>query len=267
MEQEQTPPIHLLWTGGWDSTFRLLQLVLLERRRVQPFYVIDADRQSTGAELRSMRNIKARVFHKRPEARRLLSPTILKDLFDIAPNPPLTAQFERVRDRLFIGSQYDWLPRLCHEAGISDMELCIHKDDRAHKVLESLCASSDRADGGRYRVDPKWAGSDEHAVFGCFRFPVFDLTKLDMQTLARDSGFDDIMELTWFCHRPRQNFRPCGVCNPCLYTMEEGLSRRIPLVSRLASRFHVFVRAKHAMRKRPQLYNFLKQFRRSASPR
>ena len=83
-----------------------------------------------------------------------------------------------------------------------------------------------------FRVDPKWEGSVEYAVFSCFRFPVFSLTKVDMHALSQKAGFDDIMELTWFCHAPRPNFRPCGICNPCLYTMEEGLSRRIPLTSR-----------------------------------
>lgn len=35
---------HLLWTGGWDSTFRVLQLLLCSRDAVQPHYIIDPER-------------------------------------------------------------------------------------------------------------------------------------------------------------------------------------------------------------------------------
>ena len=45
-----------------------------------------------------------------------------------------------------------------------------------------------------------------------------------MRTQARQAGFDEIMSLTWFCHRPRHG-QPCGTCNPCIYTIEEGTRR------------------------------------------
>ena len=263
MAQEQKQPIHLLWTGGWDSTFRLLHLVLSERRTVQPYYVMDSDRQSTGVEIRVMRNIKSRLFSRDPEARDLLLPTYFKELFDIAPNPSITERFERIRSRLYMGRQYEWLPRFCAEVGISEMELCIHKDDKAHKILETFCTTSDDGNGVRYKVEPRWDGSDEYALFRCFRFPVFELRKVDMQTLAKKAGFHDLMELTWFCHSPRPNFQPCGICNPCIYTMEEGLGRRLPFSSRMRSRFHVILRAKHFVQKRPELYVFSKRLKRS----
>ena len=230
-------PIHLLWTGGWDSTFRLLHALLLERKIVQPFYIIDSDRQSTGVELWTMKNIKSRLFATRPETRGLLLPTHLRELFDIPPNPALTRAFESVRARIFLGSQYEWLPRFCEETGVADIELCIHKDDKAHKVLEAFSIKSGDEDGFRYSVDPALQGSEEYALFKYFRFPIFDLTKIDMQAMAAKAGFDDLMELTWFCQSPRSGFRPCGVCNPCVYTMEEVLGRRIPFVSRV--RFHL----------------------------
>jgi len=41
------PVVNLLWTGGWDSTFRLLQLILDTRATIQPVYVIDTARRSS----------------------------------------------------------------------------------------------------------------------------------------------------------------------------------------------------------------------------
>ena len=32
-------PRRLLWTGGWDSTYRLLDLLLVQKQHVQPYYV------------------------------------------------------------------------------------------------------------------------------------------------------------------------------------------------------------------------------------
>ena len=49
---------HLFWTGGWDSTFRLLQLLLEENKIVQTHYVIRSE-QSTGQEIDTM------IFNKK----------------------------------------------------------------------------------------------------------------------------------------------------------------------------------------------------------
>ena len=254
--QERKRPVNLLWTGGWDSTFRLLHALISERKPVQPFYIIDSDRQSTGVELWTMKNIKSRLFATRPETRGLLLPTRFKELFDVSPHPALTAAFESIRARIFIGSQYEWLSRFCEESGIADMELCIHKDDKAHEVLEAFSTKCGDEEGSRYSVNPAFQGSEEYALFKYFRFPIFNLSKVEMQAMAAKAGFDDLMELTWFCQSPRPGFRPCGVCNPCVYTMEEGLGRRIPFASRVRFQLSVVSRLKYFVRKRPELYVF-----------
>lgn len=46
-----------------------------------------------------------------------------------------------------------------------------------------------------------------------------------MKSWAEDRGLMEIMNLTWFCHNP-MNGKPCGQCNPCKYTIEEGLTYR-----------------------------------------
>jgi len=45
------------------------------------------------------------------------------------------------------------------------------------------------------------------------------------------------MEMTWFCHRPVRG-KPCGLCAPCVYTIEEGLARRVPWSRRVPSFFY-----------------------------
>ena len=55
---KESKPINLLWTSGWDSTFRLLQLVVEQKVSVQPIYIIDTGRASTLTEIKSMDIIK-----------------------------------------------------------------------------------------------------------------------------------------------------------------------------------------------------------------
>jgi hypothetical protein len=76
----------LLWTGGWDSTFRLLWLVLVEQRPVQPVYLIDACRGSTGMELRAMAAIRREVARQHPEAAARLLPVHIADIADLPAN-------------------------------------------------------------------------------------------------------------------------------------------------------------------------------------
>ena len=109
------------------------------------------------------------------------------------------------------------------------------RDDRAAAFLEPHVVRDENAGDPYYRLRDNPA-ADDLRLFERFRFPVFDKTKRDMQRLAAERGFADILELTWFCHLPTADGRPCGTCKPCRYTIEEGLGRRSPLRGRL--RFH-----------------------------
>ena len=86
-----------------------------------------------------------------------------------------------------------------------------------------------------YRFDPNFAQTDQYLLFGRFSFPLFETSKLDMARMAGEYGWNDIMHMTWFCHRPGKDQQPCGRCNPCLYTIEEGLGWRIPKAQRMTS--------------------------------
>jgi hypothetical protein len=61
------------------------------------------------------------------------------------------------------------------------------------------------------------------------------------------------MELTWFCHRPIRG-EPCGVCNPCIYTIQEGLGVRVPASGRRRYRMRVMPRIRSALTRHTGLY-------------
>jgi hypothetical protein len=246
---------NMLWTGGWDSTFRLLDLILIKESKVRPYYVIDSDRLSTGTEIRTMKNIKQILFNKHPHTKSLLLPTEFKEVCDIKPNTLITQCFKEVYHKNYpIGSQYEWLARFTDEYEISDIELSVHKDDKAHKALEPFVCQSFDENGLYYRVKENFFNSSEHTLFKYFRFPIFYLSKLDMERIALEKGFYDIMVHTWFCHKPRSNNSPCGVCKPCIYTIEEGLGKRIPLKGRIMYR----LKTKKPIKRLPYLYSCMR---------
>lgn len=226
------PSVRLLWTAGWDSTYRLMTALLVRRKGVQPYYLTDPGRPSTPFELRAMEHIAAAVARKDPRAAAMLRRPIVSSLVELRPDAEVTARFERLRARSHLGGQYDWLARFAVQNALEDLELSIHQDDRAAMFLQPHVV---REEGGgdpyfRLRDDPP---DPDLLIFRRFRFPVFDKTKRDMERDARQQGFADVMEMTWFCHIPTADGQPCGRCNPCRYTMEEGLARRIPLRTRI----------------------------------
>ena len=231
-DREPCAPLHLLWTGGWDSTFRLLQLVVEERRVVQPVYIEDAARPSTAVEIATMARLREAIAARYPYARALLLPTQFHRAWELPADPAVEAAYAQLQGA--IGVQYAWLARFRRAGRFPGLELCIHRDDKAHAVLVGCVVAEGEGAARSWRCDPARPGSAPHTLFEGFRFPLFEMTKLDMARMARERGWHGLMAMTWFCHRPRGG-QPCGCCNPCLFTIEEGLGWRIPRQRRAVS--------------------------------
>lgn len=226
--------VHLLWTGGWDSTFQLLRLLLQYRLPVVPFYLRDPTRRSSEIELETMRRIRERIAQRDPGAAALVQPVRVHDVTALAPDAGFAEAFAETARVWFIGSQYEWLARFCAQQDITNLELCVHRDDRAHGVVAPLAQAWSPLGYPSWRLDPARAPAAVQQLFGRFAFPLLELTKLDMAAEAQARGWKDLMGMTWFCHAPRGD-EPCGRCAPCLYTIEEGLGWRIPWRRRMSS--------------------------------
>lgn len=216
----------VLWTGGWDSTFRVLDLILNKKTTVQPFYIFDENRLSTKMELYTMDLIKKMVANLDTELAENLLETQYINMVDIPTNSDITEAYEILAKQSHLGNQYDWLARYCDYNNITNIELCIHKDDTVegfiNKDVKLINTEIDH-----YYVLKEKPSQEELKIFSYFHYPLFKFSKLDMEQKATESCFQHIMEETWFCHSPINN-KPCGMCNPCKYTREEGLGRRVP---------------------------------------
>lgn len=162
-----------------------------------------------------------------PDAARRILPTVVHHYDDIPVDPTVREQFEGVRRMGFLGSQYLFLTSMARSSGLDNLEIGAHRDDNAALLLEGNVRFHEDDAGGYHELVP--APTDPPLeLFRPFRFPVFDMTKVEMGERAEAAGFGHVMELTWFCHYPTLRDKPCGVCNPCQYTRDEGLGRRVP---------------------------------------
>lgn len=213
----------ILWTGGWDSTFRLLQLVLIEKATVQPFYIKDSDRKSHPKELEAIDRILRKISQHYPDDITRINPLQIVEKSQIVTDPHLENCFNEIGQTKKIGTQYLWIASFCKQFNINNIELCIEKDYKNNTFYTFIEPFYNKS-----LTNPN-SHLDElvHPLFDYFSFNLFDLTKMDMLHIAKERGWMDIMNLTWFCHRPKKN-KPCGKCNPCLATYSEGLKFRIP---------------------------------------
>src|SRR5690606_27542406 len=99
---------NLLWTSGWDSTYRLVDLALVKQRKVQPYYIIDRVRPSTSIEIRRMDEIRELLHQKDPVAAERVLPTIYFERSLISENSEIVSALNALRGRSYLGKQYEF---------------------------------------------------------------------------------------------------------------------------------------------------------------
>ena len=222
-------PVRLLWTAGFDSTYRLLEL-MQAGRTVQPYYVIDRDRRSYPIELQRIAELRRLIAARYPEPARLRPVAItLRD--DLSIEPDLQEAWDTLARQTHIGTQYLWLAQFCHHAGFPDgsVKLCMPRIDPPHPLqlikFEDLDAEELRLRPGAPQV-----------LFRFYAWPTRHASKADMRTAAVERGFWDILQRSWFCHTP-VGPEPCGHCGPCRIArvQREDVSFAGPATLRLAA--------------------------------
>ena len=227
--------IRLFWSGGWDSTFRLLQLSQVEGLVIRPLYIRDHARLGMPYELAAMRDIL-------PQVRSVAHARVLDvDLYD--------------RSAIYRDFPYELFALLCEGLGMR-AECAVEDSPRskAKSAIDAQCllvpCDQEPCGHGRFHVVSKGGSSDAETVFGRLDFGMLDVSKAEAKRVAQESGWMPVMRRTWFCHAP-VNGKPCGTCNPCKDAMAEGMRWRMPLSSQL--RYHAWcLRSAIAKMRRPR---------------
>jgi 7-cyano-7-deazaguanine synthase in queuosine biosynthesis len=240
--------INILWTGGMDSTFRLIKLIIIFKKVVQPYYIIDVRRKSTIFELKAMDEIRKELISKYPYTEQQLLQTKMCLLEEIPHDEEINSSYTRLAKIESIGIQYEWLSRFCKYKKINEMELSLEtaiydKDNRTRKLLGKDLKELVSDTGVSYKLSDDAKGKDKYNIYGRFTFPAFDLTKSQKYKYSIENNFDEIIRLTWFCHTPTKKSKPCGKCHPCMAVYREGLAWRLPFCSKIRFRIWPMLRA------------------------
>lgn len=221
-------PVKLLWTGGWDSTFRLLELAVLQGRTVQPYYVVSSTRKSVSIERETMDRIRVAIGDRfGPEVAARILPTVEERRADLPEVPEVRAAFESLRNRVRIGEQHRWLATFALKHQLMGLELSVHKFDHGINTLREVFYADLVSVDGRRMLGEELSQPDLW-ILKFFEFPVIDLSKLDMRRIARRNGLIPIMKLTHFCFDPAADGSACGKCQPCWVAMTQGFAFRLP---------------------------------------
>lgn len=227
--------VTLLFTSGWDSTFRFLQLCQYEIE-IQPIYIIDKGRQSNTIEQEQIAKIIS-------EAKKRFKATINDVIFyewdwilKTCKNESISKAFDVLYSKYNIGTQYRIFALLTNYLGDEKFECAVVH--QYHGKVENAIIGEGKMgviEAGvlpeRYCVVPVGGDDNVYKVFGNLILPVIKMTKKEEEQIAKENGWIDIMELTWFCFAPI-NGKPCGLCSPCDDAMNTGMEWRMPAISK-----------------------------------
>ena len=65
--------------------------------------------------------------------------------------------YNNIRENKFIGSQYEWLARLCESQNISGLQLCAHEDDKEVEVIIPMVTMIENSEGS-FKIDSQYSG-------------------------------------------------------------------------------------------------------------
>ena len=216
---------YVYWTGGFDSTYRLIEMLVVERKTVQPIYVslvLDNDceseescskrwlRRNRKEERKAMRTIRKKLNNSYPYTNETMMPTIEVDkpIEDQKFNYKFEQKF--YKDNLWPKKrrkhQYLFLSKYAtyHKRYIDIGVLGIHEGTKFAEFLKDNL----RREEGNYVIPDK-----EHALH-YLKFPLYGRSKERLLYDAKLFGFANILEETWSCWFPNDG-KPCKKCPMC----------------------------------------------------
>lgn len=213
--------VNILWSGGWDSTYMLIQQ-LQKGKIVQPVYIVFNKRLINDLELKAMDTIRNNLLKINKFKDKILPIKFINER-DIPDNQEITNSRNYLYEKYGLGIQYSTIAKYAlmdkgimlglektptKGAGITqairnDAKLVLDEDD----VLVIDTNNSDK-----YIND----------LFGNIKFPILDITEVEMKEKLLEWNLLYIMDDVWFCYTPIDG-KPCGVCHPCEQKISCGM--------------------------------------------
>lgn len=207
-----TEPIAIFWTGGWDSTYRVVELSR-QKVEIQPVYILDKSRVSNERELSSINKI-IEMLKERKETLATFLPIDIIEVSEIPENEEITEKVRGLMKEYGWGIQHEWTARVALKYPM--IEMCIEKVMKGYMPTRMIIKDHGKLtmSAHGYVVDRENSDDILIAALGSITLPIFETTEVEMLENIKEWGYEDIMANIWFCHSPI-NGKPCGLCSPC----------------------------------------------------
>ena len=213
--------INIFWTGGYDSTFRICQALIIENKSVQPYYLLaDIDdcknckikRKNKLKELEAMKKIIKFLKKKFPKKVKNLKNIIY--ISQIKPNKSITESFFKLKlhnyNRKY--NQYEAMSRYAIQINknieIGTVGILGNGDgnlpsDRWGSYLRKNLIK--KKNNNRVKIN---------SPIRNLLFPIAYYSKKDLLRISKKNGFETALKLSWSCWYPK-NGKPCNKCIMC----------------------------------------------------
>ena len=217
------PTNYIFWTGGYDSTFRILEALLVDKVIIVPIYlsgIIDNNankktrRNNNKQELAALTKIIKIIYETYPNEAKYLKPLLIIPEVTIS-KKVVTSMDILYRKRMVRRPvcQYGALAQVSLDMN-HPIELAVEKEPDSSMMYNSIY-NKVQGHGINCKIKSTLIKRyPELEIYQNFRFSTLHLSKKDMLKIAIKHGFSNILKLTWSCWYP-QNGKPCQQCIMC----------------------------------------------------
>lgn len=208
---------YLFWNGGYASTFRLCQLLLLDEKPVQTIYINCCNAKinlvKNEMELRTIKNIRSLIFKNYPYLKTKFPPVMY--INSIKKQNQLTNKYNNLHNKLgmfeFNSEKdiYENIARFSYDWEYP-IELAISKDEyhMNHAVKNYLEDIN--------LMKHKKIKNKELDIFKNIIFSINHLSKNEIKSIALQKSFFYILQITWSCNNPTSSKLKCRECSKCI---------------------------------------------------
>jgi len=228
--------IYIYWSGGFSSTFRLCQILLLEEKPVQTIYInccnLGENTLKNEMEIRAMKEIRNILIKKYPAIKNNFPPT--KYISKIKKDTSLTNKYDILHTEYELfefnskKDKYENLSRFSYNNEYP-IELPIDNDEtHLNSAISNYLESFNLVNHKRLIKDlqeniNKYINKDINTkiyhnldIFKKCIFPIIHLSKKQLVNIAMRNNYNYILNLTWSCNSPTENKMPCNSCSGCV---------------------------------------------------
>lgn len=236
--------VHLFWTGGLDSTYRMVELSRKDCV-IQPHYIITS-RKTVGQELRAMAKILS-ILQSDKRTIATIQPLEIFSKGDLEDYPDIqSAYMQLYEEKNFKSGQYRLLARYARQKELKlEIGLQFSENGSVVKVIDESVLMDCPDNSDVMIIDPV-KGSHEWASFTLFHdflFPksLYHKTKIEEIEELKKLGYDKVLKNVWSCLSPVLGM-PCGHCLPCRSALQEGAGMMVPFVGYILGGIRLYYR-------------------------